>query len=102
MLSHDSSLQYGPTTKMHNVYTDLTKTMDKYLVPHIYLLAYLKHIRGKQTRLIARGVAMIACPPTTAPFPKMDGDNSFMCHRSFMECSFTTKKNPISIDIAQM
>lgn len=58
-LSEDESLCSQVTTQkmIYNVYISLARNAETYLELHPYLLADLKHIRGKQTELIARGVA---------------------------------------------
>ena len=85
----------GPRTKAHDIYTDITKTADEYPALQDYLLADLKHIRGKQTRLIAQGVATMQVSPTTNSFPERTGDNSLKRHKSFLE--IPTRKRKLSL-----
>ena len=77
--------QVATQTTIHNVFTSLARTAETYPELHPYLLADLKHIRGKQTELIARGVATLLATPTTSSFPKRGGDNSLKRHRGFIE-----------------
>ena len=89
--------QCGPRSKAHDIYIDLTKTADEYPALHDYLLADLRHIRGKQNRLIARGVATMQVDPTTSSFPEMTGDNSLKRHKSFLEIASHRKKPCLQI-----
>ena len=96
-ISQEQLSQPGPWTKAHDIYKDLAKTADEYPALHDYLLADLKHIRGKQTRLIARGVATMQLSPTTNSFPERAGDNSLKRHKSFLENSTPRKKSSLQI-----
>jgi hypothetical protein len=86
-LSQELLSQSGPKTKAHDIYIDLTRTVEEYPTFQDYLLADLRHIRGKQTQLIARGVATMEISPTTSSFPERIGDNSLKRRQSFLEMS---------------
>ena len=84
--------QVAAQTTIHNVFTSLARTAKTYPELHPYLLADLKHIRGKQTEFIARGVATLLATPTTSSFPERGGDNSLKRHRGFIESFYPNKK----------
>ena len=86
-LSQERLSQFGPKTKAHDIYIDLTRTTNEYPALQDYLLADLRHIRGKQTQLIARGITTMEIFPTTSSFPKKMGNNSLKRHQSFLEMS---------------
>lgn len=79
--------QVATQTMIHNIYKLLTMNAEIYPVLHPYLLVDLKYIWGKQTKLIARDVAMLHAKSTTTSFPKKGGDNTLKRHRSFFETS---------------
>ena len=93
-LSQDEprAFQAATQTTIHTVFTSLARTAETYPELHPYLLADLKHIRGKQTELIARGVAALHATPTTSSFPERGGDNSLKRHRGFIETLYPNKK----------
>ena len=86
-LSQERLSQSVPKTKAHDIYIDLTRTAEEYPALQDYLLADLRHIRGKQTQLIARGVATMEIYSTQSVFPERMGDNSLKRHQSFLEMS---------------
>ena len=96
-LSQERLSQTGPKTKAYDIYIDLTRTANEYLALQDYLLADLRHIRGKQTQLIARGVATMEISPTTSSFPERMGDNSLKRHQSFLEMSSRRRKKSVHI-----
>ena len=86
------SSQAAAGATVHNLYTALTKNVDTYPALHAHLLADLKHIHGKQTKLIARGDAMLQLTSTPKSFPTRDGDNALKRHWSFLENAPPRKK----------
>jgi hypothetical protein len=67
------------------LYESLAKTTIAYPELQDYLIADLKHIKGKQKDLIARGVANPAEHEGLSQFPEILGDRSLKRHRSFLE-----------------
>lgn len=71
------------------LYESLAKTVTNYLALQDYLVADLKHLKGKQKDLIAKGVATLQTKDDTTLFHVRDGDCSLKRHRSFLEGSAT-------------
>ena len=96
-LSQERLSQSGPKTKVHNIYIDLTRTADEYPTLQDYLLGNLRHIRGKQTQLIAQGIATMEISPTTNSFLERLGGNSLKRHQSFLGISLRRHKKSMHI-----
>ena len=74
------------------LYESLAKTTIEYPELQDYLIADLKHIKGKQKYLIARGVANPAKHEGLSQFPEILGDRSLKRHRNFLEGSASRSK----------
>ena len=69
------------------LYESLVHTAIEYPGLQEHLVADLKHIKGKQKELIARGVATFQKKDNTTLFRACDGDRSLKRHKSFLEGS---------------
>ena len=74
------------------LYESLANTAIAYPELQDYLVADLKHIKGKQKDLIARGVANSAKHEGLSQFLEILGDRSLKRHRSFLEGSASRSK----------
>ena len=94
VLFHDQS-NSTPIQIYKNIrllYESLANTTIAYPELQDYLVADLKHIKGKQKDLIARGVANSAKQEGLSSFPEILGDRSLKRHRSFLEGSASRSK----------
>lgn len=82
---------------MHDIYNYLVKKVAKYHILQDYVLANLKHIKGKQYQLIIRGVATMQITLTTFSFPEISKDDYLKQQQMFLECSLSKKNKFMAI-----